>query len=527
MTQLEWVDEQWTILLDPDNGEASDTGHPRHWQWCDAALRLMIAADEASADIGSFTGTTPVRAAVQEQHLRNTAPEAARPGRILLPHLPYSLTLKVPPGEACVQPKAQAPQLGCTLRSLSHHLALLPPSGSVCTSWLFGKTRVDAAGPDACRLNVLVVPFPYSVPDGCLVPRDHVRHALIESQAEDLWRQAGCPPEGPATFRPRAEALLGPRTCYFGLRQRWLLPGGQEVSARQFADFLGALLAGCRRAGSPAHLVILPELSLGETLARETARLLAPEHPELELFMAGVASADPLPRNQVYGCVLKDGKFLHDWKQSKHHRWRLDRGQIERYRLQRDLSPESFWWEEIDIERRACAFYAFRPRACLAALICEDLARIEPVQTVIRSVGPNLLIALLFDGPQKPDRWPGRYATVLAEDPGCAVLTVTSLGLMRRQSSPGEEMRQVALWKEPDPGLLVDAALAEQQRQAKNPRSLWLATGTHGLLLRLRLAPQHVYTLDGRRAREDAVTVVLPSDGVQSIAHPAPPPWAQ
>jgi len=72
-----------------------------------------------------------------------------------------------------------------------------------------------------------------------------------------------------------------------------------------------------------------------------------------------------------------------------------------------------------------CTFYVFRYGMSMATLICEDLARIDPVQTVIRAIGPNLVIALLMDGPQWQRRWSGRYATVLADDPGSAVLSVT------------------------------------------------------------------------------------------------------
>jgi hypothetical protein len=43
-----------------------------------------------------------------------------------------------------------------------------------------------------------------------------------------------------------------------------------------------------------------------------------------------------------------------------------------------------------------------------------------------------LLIALLMDGPQLKSRWSGRYAGVLAEDPGSSVLTLTSLGMALR-----------------------------------------------------------------------------------------------
>ena len=103
------------------------------------------------------------------------------------------------------------------------------------------------------------------------------------------------------------------------------------------------------------------------------------------------------------------------------------------------LDPDLTWWEKINISNRQCFFHVFRQGACLATLVCEDLARIDPVQTVLRSVGPNLVVALLLDGPQWERRWPGRYATVLADDPGSAVLTVTSLGMVRRSVMPGEK----------------------------------------------------------------------------------------
>jgi len=52
----------------------------------------------------------------------------------------------------------------------------------------------------------------------------------------------------------------------------------------------------------------------------------------------------------------------------------------------------------------------------LTVLICEDLARLDPVNDLVRAVGPNLVMSLLMDGPQLTTRWPARYATVLADD---------------------------------------------------------------------------------------------------------------
>lgn len=86
----------------------------------------------------------------------------------------------------------------------------------------------------------------------------------------------------------------------------------------------------------------------------------------------------------------------------------------------------------------------------LTGLICEDLARPDPVANLIRSVGPNLVIALLMDGPQTRERWAARYATVLADDPGCSVLSLTSKGManISRPTAGPNRSGVVALWKD-------------------------------------------------------------------------------
>jgi hypothetical protein len=136
------------------------------------------------------------------------------------------------------------------------------------------------------------------------------------------------------------------------------------------------------------------------------------------------------------------------------------------------------------------------------------LPKSSMVQAAVRSVGPNLVIVLLMDGPQLERRWPGRYATVLADDPGSAVLTLTSLGMIRRSAMPGEEeSRQIALWK--------DAAGAAQE--------LKLPRGAHGLLLTLSQSSETSCAQDGRSDR--GATARLSLSGVRSIVHPHPPAW--
>ena len=75
------------------------------------------------------------------------------------------------------------------------------------------------------------------------------------------------------------------------------------------------------------------------------------------------------------------------------------------------------------------------------SLVCEDLAQIDDVADVLRSVGPMVLIIPLLDGPQLSSRWAARYASVLADDPGSTVLTLTSYGMARRSRPPGKPRR--------------------------------------------------------------------------------------
>jgi hypothetical protein len=166
----------------------------------------------------------------------------------------------------------------------------------------------------------------------------------------------------------------------------------------------------------------------------------------------------------------------------KHHRWRLNKEQIDAYDLS-TLKHKDSWWEEITILSRRIDVLVYRGMTTLTTLICEDLARVDPCQAAIRAIGPNLLIALLMDGPQFGDRWPGRYATVLAEDPGTSVLSFTSFGLVARQNKVGKYpiASSVALWKD-------DVKV----RQLELPRE------SDALVLELKTAPRIEHTLDGR-----------------------------
>jgi hypothetical protein len=113
-----------------------------------------------------------------------------------------------------------------------------------------------------------------------------------------------------------------------------------------------------------------------------------------------------------------------------------------------------------------------------------------------------------MDGAQMERRWPGRYATVLADDPGSAVLTLTSLGLIRRSNMPSEKgPRLIALWK-------------DSQSSAVE---LELPEGAHSLLLTLSPRKETNYTADGRS--DGGMTTTLSLTSVIGVKHGKPPDW--
>lgn len=134
----------WRELLDAGEEDVCARILAALPKWCFGVLGLMAIADEASAGIGfdsqepfpRFFITSQWKPLVDEGFVSpgSTGYEARR-------RLTATTCRLVPADECCVQPKARTPQVGCTLRSLSHHLALLPPMGEVTTRWLAGGTR--------------------------------------------------------------------------------------------------------------------------------------------------------------------------------------------------------------------------------------------------------------------------------------------------------------------------------------------------------------------------------------------------
>ena len=197
--------------------------------------------------------------------------------------------------------------------------------------------------------------------------------------------------------------------------------------------------------------------------------------------------------NYVELSIFFAGKW-YELKQYKHHRWKLNTSQIEQYSLASRLHPNYEWWEGIEIKPRELTFLCPDDWLTLCPLICEDLAQLEPVSTLIRGVGPTLVISVLSDGPQITNRWSARYVAVLADDPGTSILTLTSLGMAKRLRVRGKpENKTVALWKD----------------QIRSLETIELTNDEKGALLTTTAKYTEEFTADGRTDFCNATNVVL------------------
>lgn len=436
-------------------------------------LKLFAIADETCAGMGWDGGKeSSIFTLVALFNLTGAAPDPIR-----LPYGSRSLCGMVSPDAAVVLPKSITSSVGCTLRSLSHNLALLPPKTVICPSWRMASIRrsgprLDPALPYDIRL--LLVPFPFTI---------HADSFLLSSPKTPL---AG------ANYVP----------AYFSLVQRWLdTVIGPLTGARLAAELFVPLIRQARaESGSIPNGVILPECALSSEVAEGLVRALVGSG--IEFLITGVLELDPKTQkfnNVARTFVIQPGGAVVD-SQKKHHRWRLDKYQVKRYALDFDDDRDnSQWWEDIDVGQRQLPFFGLRRDMSIATLICEDLARTDPAMTAIRAVGPNLVVALLMDGPQLAVRWPGRYATVLAEDPGSAVLTLTCAAMVDRSNwMEAKPARSIGLWRD----------------ASGNMQEIGLPAGSLGILLTLQSAKKHQNTLDNRsdgsRSRQLTLTTVVP-----------------
>lgn len=443
--------------------------------WWHAALGLLVIADEAACDVGFLADealqqkSPPLLTLAVEYRIlsamKNLADGEGRGA--------YTLS-DAAPDVACVLPKSRTPSLGCTVRSLSHNLALLPPRGLARARWLAPAGEYTARDSTA-PLNLLLVPYPYSVSANSFKAR-----GISTSDAKSKWGWFSVEP----------------------------VSGGKATELFEFVD---DLLAKARRDVGEVHGIVFPELAMsGDTYSALVNRLNA--HDDIEFVAAGLHSdASGRPGNFAAATIIsprvgreKSRRWVEDVRQ-KHHRWRLDQQQISSYSLGSVLDPSIGWWEKLDVLSRSLTVGVLRGETSITTLICEDLARVDPAQELLRAIGPNIVIALLMDSAQIQTRWPNRYATVLAEDPGSSVLTFTSLGLIDRVNRTGffSPSRCIALWRD-DLGV----------------RELSLPSDAHALCITLNAACIEEATLDGRADRANALCWRL--GGVQPVASERP-----
>jgi hypothetical protein len=457
----------WHTVLNADTSNIADIR--MNTDLCNALLQLCAVADEACAGVG----------------LPPFNDEFETEAWLILDDR-GTLCLHVDPTILRVLPKCHTPKVGMTIRSLSHHLSLIP-AGDVEPHWYIvepQKKRGDA--PAARTLNLLLVPQP--------------RLVL------------------PGNFRSTDGPLQNMESTEFGFFTC-------DLQGRVDLDHVVALFDRARSIVECVDAVILPELSLSEGEYEQLRRLIVQNRKTM--LVAGVgdaARAREFGQNYVRFDIPVDIPATDEEDraavepQRKHHRWLLDGSQINQYGLGTRLDPGRKWWECIDIAQRELAFVSMEPWLTLSVLICEDLARQDPVAELIRSVGPNLVVALLADGPQLAARWPARYATVLADDPGSSVLTLTSAGMVDLCRGPRRmlDSRPVALWKDALTG---------------GPYELNLPADADALLLCLGVDYKEEWTADGRSdaveradGTKGGTTSYLTMLCVHPIAVPPPAP---
>jgi hypothetical protein len=367
-----------------------------------------------------------------------------------------TLCLNIHSSRATVLPKKHNPLSGITIRSLTHNLALWDRP-EVTPRW----TSIDMNTLEH-GLNLLLLPWPLEI--------------------------------SPSSFR--SEKISDERMPDdFGFFA-YDIPKSHARAGR-----VRALKARAEAMVGPVAAVVLPELSV---TINEFRRLQSELSGTVLIAGIGFPSKNGMPGANLFGISTGFRDLFSSIFQSKHHRWRIDPQQIAQYGFGPSLVGKKSLWEAIGIPARLCTFVDVKRWLTFCVLICEDLARQDPVAELVRSVGPNLVIALLLDGPQVPERWSARYATVLAEDPRSSVLTLTSAGLVDlaiAQGNPGP--RSIGLWKDAISGA----------------RKIILDPGSEGVVLSLSRRSEMEWVADGRH--DNGVTGYLELTGVHQVRLPA------
>jgi hypothetical protein len=422
--------QEWTVLRERAGSPLDDLTQARDWRLCQALLTLHAIADEACAGLGvaldAFSAGGLLYRARGGELLARTGSLARVPAHLIR-----------------VLPKVCTPPAGSSVRALSRNACVLGPG--VEARWHKAPARGPGTQPHGERVNYLLLPWPLRI------------------RASD--------------FRPVQGPLQRLANDHFGFFEF-------APSERLDLALADRMLTAARSRADAVDVVVLPESAVEDAEIDDLETLLA-GHGVTGLI-TGIrgrpAQPGQFPRSWVHIGVCTGGQWMHI-RQAKHHRWSLDDTQIRQYHLGQLLHLHTRWWEAIEVPPRSVQFVEFGNGVTLASLVCEDLAQTDDVASVIRSVGPMIVVTPLLDGPQLSSRWAARYASVLADDPGSAVLTLTSFGMAQRSGLPGETPSPVvALWKSP----------------GQQTREISLEPGAQGILLSASIARATRRSFDGR-----------------------------
>lgn len=392
-----------------------------------------------------------------------------------------------------VLPKRHTAEVGITLRSISCNLGF--HRSSVEVKWKLGHTlerlAAESSGSKSLTsLNVLLLPIP------------------LEIHTTDFKKK-----EVPVKSHQRSQDFFEYNPKVFDTKIEDGKNPGFVGSNKLIIDFerrIEDILERAREEVGQVDMVILPEIAIHEYAVEFLEKaLLADKEKPVTAYIAGVRESREkfrFNRNAVYFKIAsnKTGswKFSNnpeEYAQYKHHRWKLERQQIIQYQLGGALSPTKSWWEAIKIGDRQVNFVNIGEQLTVCPLICEDLARQDPISDLIRTVGPTLVVAILMDGPQILQRWAGKYASVLGDDPGSSVITLTSYGMVNRSLAPGTKpSRVVALWSSPE-----------------SKREIELEENAEAILLSLSIDERKEKSSDGRE--EMGGTPSLSLAGIRQI----------
>jgi hypothetical protein len=460
--------QEWAVCRSAVETSLARLGEGQDWRVCEAILTLHAIADEACCGLGVALTASEGYGAIYRAR-----------GRELL--VRKGSLSRAPVESLRVLPKVRTAPNGTSSRTLSRYAGVHRPG--VETHWHKTASRRPSTEPQTEQTTFLLLPWPLRVRESDFRP--------VPGSVRSVTQE----PFGYFEFAPSEGLGLD-------LLERTLIAALDEIDH--------------------VHNVVLPESAIEEGQIDELERLLGDY--QVDGLIAGVRGRPERPGQLPSNWVHLGRSTGHGWqqlRQAKHHRWSLDEGQIDQYHLVGALHPHIRWWEAMEVPRRSVEFLERSDGAVLAAVICEDLAQIDEVAEVIRSVGPTIVVTPLLDGPQLSSRWAARYASVLADDPGSAVLTLTSYGMAQRSRPNGHDRSSIiALWKDP----------------VRGTREIPLEDGAHGVLLTASVDLAVRRSGDGRRPVENCLEFFdvsifqvraagsIPTPKTPTVSPPAGPP---